>query len=233
MIIPVIDIKDGIAVSAKAGNRDEYMPLKSTIVDSSDPVDVAKAYKKIGFTEFYIADLDGILHAKPNIDLLEEMSGMGRLMVDIGIRSKDDLEILNGINGINAITPIIGTETMQSPDLLENNCILSIDTKNGELLSRTGITIRELIDLIKNGVYEHERIIILDLKRAGMGLGPNFELCDLLARKLTGMKLIYGCGIRGAEDIMALNRANIPDVLVGSMIHSKSLPNDSELLFTL
>ena len=39
-IIPVIDIQGGVAVGAKGGNRDEYMPLESVISDSPDPVEV-------------------------------------------------------------------------------------------------------------------------------------------------------------------------------------------------
>lgn len=57
-IIPVIDLKDKIAVHGKSGNRDEYKPLESVICKSSNPIEVAKAYKERGAKTIYIADLN-------------------------------------------------------------------------------------------------------------------------------------------------------------------------------
>ena len=59
-VIPVIDILDGLVVHAIRGRRQEYQPLKSSLCNSVDPIEVAKAFKTLGFNELYIADLDGI-----------------------------------------------------------------------------------------------------------------------------------------------------------------------------
>src|SRR3990170_7148177 len=83
-IIPVLDILDGVAVHAVRGRRKEYKHLKSALVASPDPLEVAVAFKNLGFNELYVADLDAITDKKPNITLIKRISDETRLrlMVD-------------------------------------------------------------------------------------------------------------------------------------------------------
>ncbi|MEA3254943.1 MAG: HisA/HisF-related TIM barrel protein [Candidatus Altiarchaeota archaeon] len=60
-VIPVIDIKDGKAVEAKACRGDEYQELRSVICESSNPLDVVNVYGRLGFKEVYVADLGGYI----------------------------------------------------------------------------------------------------------------------------------------------------------------------------
>ncbi|HKM59743.1 MAG TPA: HisA/HisF-related TIM barrel protein, partial [Candidatus Bathyarchaeia archaeon] len=59
-VIPVIDILNGIVVHAVRGKRREYQPLQSSICNSIEPLEIAKTFKTLGFSELYIADLDAI-----------------------------------------------------------------------------------------------------------------------------------------------------------------------------
>ena len=60
-IIPVIDIRNGSAVRAVAGERSQYRPLESRLTDSTEPAEVLKALQReFGFTHCYVADLDAI-----------------------------------------------------------------------------------------------------------------------------------------------------------------------------
>ena len=60
-IIPVIDLKGGVAVRARMGERASYAAIDSPLSRSSDPVDVARGYLGIHeFRRIYVADLDGI-----------------------------------------------------------------------------------------------------------------------------------------------------------------------------
>ena len=56
--IPVLDLKDGQAVSGKSGLRDTYQPLQTVFAPSSNPVEIAQGLKLNGADELYIADLD-------------------------------------------------------------------------------------------------------------------------------------------------------------------------------
>ncbi len=85
-IIPVIDIRNGIAVRAVAGDRAFYKPLESRLTTSVEPAEVLKSvHAEFGCRFCYVADLDGIEHRGLNRCTLAEMARTGvALMVDGG-----------------------------------------------------------------------------------------------------------------------------------------------------
>ena len=216
-IIPVIDIRGGVAVGAKGGNRNEYMPLESVISDSPDPVEIAKSYEKNGFREIYIADLDGIIDDNPNIDILKEITYKTtiRAMVDIGIWDAERLRTLSRIK------PIIATETFTSLNLLEipGEFVLSLDTRDGKLICEMNMDLDRFIDIVIRDSGRINEIILLDLARVGMSEGPNIELCRHVLERIPNKNIIYGGGIRNLKDIGSLFQAGISRVLVGRLIH--------------
>jgi len=217
-VIPVIDIKDGVAVSAIRGERDKYMPLKSVICSSANPLDVAMVYESMGFKRIYIADLDGILKNKPNLELLEKIAVETNLevMADIGIASIHDLELLRdtGVEGI------VGTETMSSLEFLDelpDDFILSIDMKDGELLSNLEVSLMDLLNFLRKRTRCGE-VILLDLSLVGTYSGVNIDLCRKVTEKLP-CGIVYGGGVKNVVDIHKLCVSGIKGVLVGSGIH--------------
>ena len=86
-VIPVLDILNGKVVHAVKGRRQDYQPLQSTLCNSTQPLEVAKAFQTIGFSELYIADLDAITKAQANFQVLKDIAdetGL-KLMVDAGV----------------------------------------------------------------------------------------------------------------------------------------------------
>ena len=60
-IVPVLDLKGGVVVHARRGQRAEYAPLQSPLVDGSEPVAVARALCALCRTStLYVADLDAL-----------------------------------------------------------------------------------------------------------------------------------------------------------------------------
>ena len=93
-IIPVIDILDSKAVHAIKGERAKYKPLKSNLINSSDPIEIIKVLKqKFNFREFYIADLDAIIKYSPNLEILSTILKIPEIdvILDPGIKDKEDL----------------------------------------------------------------------------------------------------------------------------------------------
>src|SRR5580700_10039954 len=61
-LIPVLDLMYGQVVRAVGGKRNEYQPLTSELVQSTDPSTVAKALlDATRAKEIYVADLDAIM----------------------------------------------------------------------------------------------------------------------------------------------------------------------------
>ena len=60
-IVPVLDLKGGIVVHARRGQRAEYAPLRSPLVEGCEPVAVARALCAACRTRsLYVADLDAL-----------------------------------------------------------------------------------------------------------------------------------------------------------------------------
>ena len=60
-IVPVLDLKGGIVVHARGGQRAKYAPLRSPLVEGCEPVPVARALCGVCRTsDLYVADLDAL-----------------------------------------------------------------------------------------------------------------------------------------------------------------------------
>lgn len=73
-IIPVIDLKNGIVVHAKKGERKNYQPIKSVLTTKTDIYSVLNGFLQLHtFDTFYIADLNAIMEQGNQYDLIEQV----------------------------------------------------------------------------------------------------------------------------------------------------------------
>ncbi|RLF15344.1 MAG: hypothetical protein DRJ97_04175 [Thermoprotei archaeon] len=223
-IVPVLDIKGGVAVHAFKGKREEYAPLTTWYCPSPNPVEVARFLRDLySLDEVYLADLDAIEGKEPNIDLYRRLRGLGiKVMVDAGVeRLEDALNLSRHVDRV-----VAATETLRSFDELRkiaselgpDRVVASIDVKGGRLLARN-------LDL--SSPLEAARRV------KGAGLGEALLIClddvgtlrgvDLkLTREIleaTGLRLLVGGGVRGLDDLVKLSGIGVQGVLVGTAIH--------------
>jgi len=219
MIIPVLDIKSGIAVSGKSGKRETYKPLKTVFHHSSSPLKIAEALKKAGASEIYIADLDSIGGKGSNLELTKKINRIIPVMLDCGAYNMDS--VCEAIMAADKV--IIATETLQNiDDLYEIVCrvnperiVLSIDFMNDKILSKH---LKLDFTILREHLEELHlpEIILLDVSRVGTEKGINKALVDKFT--LMGASIIYGGGIT-AQDIEKLAERNVNRVLVGNALH--------------
>lgn len=226
MLIPVIDIKDGKAVSGCLGKTKECTEFKSVVCDSSNPLEVAKTYEELGFTEVYIADIDGITEGNPNIEEITEIVEKTHLsvMVDLGIWSPDMVVLMSKVK------PVIAAETFCFLNLLEfpGDVVLCMDTRGGKLISENCGSLSDFIEIIKDSVKIKE-VLLLDLDRLeSTEMGPNFGLCRDVVSKLPNKKIIYGGGIRNIYDVYTLKEIGVDRVLLGAALHTGNIFKDAE-----
>lgn len=223
MIIPVLDISNGIAVSGKSGKRETYKPLQSVFNNSANPLKIAKALKKEGAERMYIADLDAIENKGNNFNIIKEVNNIIPVILDSGAnniyKTKKALEVANKV--------IIATETLEDIDYLfeifekydKERIILSIDIKDNEIFSKhLDISLKELIKKIDE--IKPLEVILLDISRVGTEKGVNHELINQFLKFSTS--LIIGGGITD-EDINELEKLGINKFLVGSVLHKGKL----------
>lgn len=227
-IIPVIDILNGRVVHAVRGRRKEYQPLKSRLCGSTDPLTVAAAFKRLGFSELYIADLDAILGGKANLPTLSgiaEETGL-ELMVDAGVDSLEKAKLLLE-NRVSKI--IIGTETLPAISLVADavrsfgneKVIISLDLMNNQLLSHLdpATHIQPLTLLRRLQEAGVSQVIVLDLARVGSGEGVNMHFVEEALRAFHG-EVFVGGGVRDISDLRALKSAGVAGVLIATALHS-------------
>ena len=226
-VVPVIDVLDGIAVHAIRGEREKYGPLKSVLCKSADPVDVAKAFKNMGFSELYMADLDAILRKRFNPKVLRRIKDETDLaiMVDAGINT---IERARMILEAGASTIVVGTETLRNLHFIEEalkifgaeKVVISIDIVENEILS-----ISESIKTCSPALFAEAlkkmgvaKVIILDLKRVGSEQGPNLALVKEVVER-TNFEVLAGGGIRNVADLEALREIGVSKALVATALH--------------
>jgi phosphoribosylformimino-5-aminoimidazole carboxamide ribotide isomerase len=209
-IIPVIDLMNGLAVSGKSGNRKKYVPIKSVLCDSSNPLDVIAKYKENGAKKVYIADLNSIMSTGNNFETVKNLDIFK--IVDFGVTDKKDLE--NVKKYVNMT--ILGTETLNDISILkEENIILSLDFKDGKLLNYN-------LEEILSEIDKKTPLIILDISSVGTQKGINVELIKDILKK-TDNPIYIGGGIKSEDDLKISKELGISGVLIGTTIHNGKL----------
>ena len=91
-IIPVIDLKGGAVVRARAGERAHYAPIETPLAPTSRPRDVVAGFLALHpFRKLYIADLDAITGAGDHSIVVAELEDAFpdiEFWVDSGIRDR-------------------------------------------------------------------------------------------------------------------------------------------------
>ncbi len=232
-VLPVLDLLHGIVVRGVAGNRDEYRPVESCLVTTSDAVAVARAFRdKLGLNELYVADLDAILHDKPNISTYRALADETfNIMIDAGVRDLEQAKIIFD-SGAKAV--IAGLETLPGPRHLRQLCahagpertIFSLDMQMGQPLGelsgwRSADPFEIAVEAIDVGL---EQIIILDLAQVGVAAGlSTTTLCQRLTEAYPHVRIITGGGVRGTDDLHALQSLGVHGALVASALHNGTI----------
>jgi phosphoribosylformimino-5-aminoimidazole carboxamide ribotide isomerase len=227
MIIPVLDLKDKVAVSGKSGKRDTYLPLKTVFHKSAEPVEIAHKLLDYGFKRVYIADLDSIGCTGSNLELVSKINQLLPVMLDCGANNLSS--VMEALNYAQEV--IIGTETLRSlTDLSQifrsldhTRIILSVDVKDGEILSKAAsMSFEDLINWISK--FEPKETILLDISRVGTFNGINKDL--ILKFNELKTSLIVGGGLQGTE-LPLIYDMGVNKILVGSALHNGEIKLDS------
>jgi phosphoribosylformimino-5-aminoimidazole carboxamide ribotide isomerase len=221
-IVPVVDLKGGIVVHARHGQRDAYGPLRSPLVEGCEPVAVAQALCDAAHTDtLYVADLDAIAGAPADVETIASLSAVAELWVDAGATTRDRAVALAQAG---AARNVVGTESLVPGALDETEgppWVLSVDLRDGRLISpRPELAGREAAAAAPLatalGVGE---VLVIDLARVGSGSGPPLDAVGALAAALPGVAIYAGGGVRDDDDLRALEAAGATGALVATSLH--------------
>ena len=225
-IVPVLDLKGGVVVHARRGQRDEYAPLRSPLVDGSEPVTVAAALcARCRTSTLYVADLDALAGEPADVATLSALTKVADPWVDAGATTPERAAELARAG---VARNVIGTESLAAGVPAEDfgkdagpRTVLSMDLRDGKLISpRPELAGREAVAAAPLatalGVRE---VLVIDLLRVGSGSGPPLHAVEQLADVLPGVAIYAGGGVRHDEDLRALESAGASGALVATALH--------------
>ena len=218
--IPVIDLKQHLAVSGKSGMRDTYRPLRTVFTSSANPVEIAQGLKLNGADEMYIADLDLIESNGHNINDIKMVNTILPVIFDGGVKNCESFEFFLDY----AYKIIIPTETLESIEEMEKifekypkeRIVISVVVKNNELFAKNlELDLLEFKEILKR--LDPNEIILLDVTGVGTEKGYNKEILDMFEDMKD--KLIVAGGLN-KESLGELESLGIKKVLIGTSLHS-------------
>jgi phosphoribosylformimino-5-aminoimidazole carboxamide ribotide isomerase len=224
-IVPVLDLKGGIVVHARRGQRAAYAPLRSPLVSGCAPSAVARALCALCRTSnLYVADLDALGGHPVDVATLTALAAVAEPWVDAGATTPERAAALARAG---VARNVLGTESLGSgaPDETAvagaAQRVLSVDLRDGRLICpRPELAGREpaaAAPLARElGVRE---VLVIDLGRVGTGSGPPVEAVAKLADALPGVAIYAGGGVRGEHDLRALEAAGATGALVATALH--------------
>ncbi|MDJ0449990.1 HisA/HisF-related TIM barrel protein [Methylocystis sp. JR02] len=220
-VIPVIDIRNGVAVRAVAGRRSEYQPLQTPLAQTSAPLDVARGLASLHpFRTFYIADLDAIEGRNDNYPLITRIAGAfpdARFWVDAGIERRADAERWFAQHNVDIV---IGSESLKDAGELRavrNNArfALSLDFSAQGFLGDA--------EILRDADLWPAEVIVMTLARVGAGQGPDLGRLNEILSRAKGKNISAAGGARGIDDLVALKEAGAAGALVATALHDGRL----------
>jgi len=232
-IVPVMDLKGGVAVHAVRGERHAYAPVRSVLSDSADPVALARGFReRLGSDACYVADLDAIAGTGDHGPVVRAIAELGlSVWLDAGASTADGAR---RAVSYGAARVIVGTETLRdvrdlraiATAVRETNrggdCILSLDHREGRILGGSpAVAGADATELAAEAWAAGLRaFIVLDLARVGARAGPETEPARRLRARLPDAEIVLGGGVRGRDDLRALAAAGYQAALVGTALHT-------------
>jgi phosphoribosylformimino-5-aminoimidazole carboxamide ribotide isomerase len=225
IVIPAIDLKNGLCVRLMQGRKSEMT------VYNENAVEVAKEFASAGAQMIHVVDLDGAFNERdsPNRAVVRRIVDAVEAPVEFGggVRSLEDVQQLCDA-GVARV--VLGTLAAESPDSLKDfvnrfssKICVGIDARDGRVMSRgwEAATPVMAIDLARS-VAERgvERIIYTDIARDGTLGGPNVEQ-TLAVVRAGNVRVTASGGVSSLGDIKRLRDTREP--LLDSVIVGKAL----------
>lgn len=223
LILPAIDIKDGLCVRLYQGDYGKVTTY------GADPVAVALRWQNAGASWLHMVDLDGAVQGKPvNVELIARIRKETRLHIQVGGGMRS-LQHIAQILDLGVDRVILGTVALTDRVLLEEalarwgeRIVVGLDARNG-LIAIAGWHKTSKIqattlatELSELGV---QRFVYTDIARDGALTGPNLPAL-IEMQKATTRPLIASGGVSSLGDLRALAELKVEGAIVGKAIYT-------------
>jgi len=229
LIIPAVDLKQGLCVRLREGKAD------AVTVFSEDPVAMGRQWAAQGAERLHVVDLDGAFEKGPrHFQVVEKIVAGLAIPVQVGGGLRD-LDTIERYLRLGVAQVILGTVALKKPKIAAEACrifpdriIIGIDARDNRVAVEgwTEVTDSDPVDLGKRfedwGV---KAVIFTDIRRDGTRRGPSVRSTQRLARALT-IPVIAAGGVATLADVQKMARLEkdgVVGLITGRAIYSGSL----------
>lgn len=226
-IIPVIDLKDGLVVHARQGDRDRYRPIRSALCGSAEIEHVLEAFLQVyPFDTFYLADLNAIGNDGNQDQVIDKLARDypdNTFWIDRGFRSADLTYSLPKHR-----VPVVGSESMGAQEVESltkhrERAILSLDFAGSGPIGHQS--------LFDTPNIWPDTVIIMTLAQVGSVSGPNLTLLNHYCQNYPNTRFVAAGGVRNSKDLLDLQQIGIQRVLVASALHARTIGRQEIIAF--
>ena len=222
-VVPVLDLKHGLVVRARMGDRAAYAPIETPLAPSPEPLAVAEGLLGLHpFARLYLADLDGIEGRGRNDAVVAALAARFpavELWVDNGIADPTDARAFLRAHRARLV---IGSESQSDatlPRALGAGAVLSIDFRGETFVGPPALR--------DDPATWADDVIAMTLARVGSNAGPDFERLAALRALSPTTRLWAAGGVRGLDDLSRLAAEGVAGALVATALHDGRLDRDA------
>ena len=221
-IVPVIDLKGGVVVRARGGERARYRPIETPLSPTAEPLDIVAGLLSLyPFKSLYIADLDAILGEGGNGATLRRIAEQFPAVtpwIDNGCCEPVGAQAM--LAEFPTASLVLGSESQQDCTLLQAlsahpRVVLSLDFRGETFLGPPA--------LLERPELWPARIILMSLAKVGRGAGPDFQRLDAMRGRAASHQFFLAGGLRGRDALRAMAESGAAGILVASALHDGRL----------
>ncbi len=223
IVIPALDLRAGLCTQAAAPG------VTGGGFHTSQPLDVAQAWERLGFHRLHVMDLDaGAAKPRPRDAVRDLLTGVP-LLIQVGgaIRSGDQVDELVSDG---AALVVLGPRALAEPDWLEGTAssfperlIVATRVRGRFLDPSGGAGTRTIVDLIED---------LSSLPLGGLLISPEYRTDGIASEDLPAIEdaaeaserpLLVAGGVRSVQDLRALADRGVAGVIVGTALYTGQL----------
>lgn len=222
---PALDLLGGRAVQLEGGDPDRVVATRE------DPLAVAEEFRSAGADGLHVVDLDRALDRGDNLDVVRRLVEEHDVAFQVagGLRTHRAVgELLDA----GADRAVVGTRAIQDfawynrvVDDHPDRIVLALDVRGGRVVTE-GWTEESDLTLARAAAILHRpdlaAVLCTDVDREGGGEGADPDAFRPLVER-SGVPVVASGGIARLDDLDALAKAGVAEVVVGSALYTGTL----------
>jgi len=223
--LPAVDLREGACVQLVGGAYDQER------IRLSDPIQVARNWRAMGFRRLHVIDLDAATGRSSNAQVVQALLAEKSLEVQVGGGVRTDEQISQLLSS-GASWCIVGTRALEEPAWLRSaaerhpgRLIVAADVRGRNVVTRgwQRVLPEDVLGVVKAlSPLPLAAILVTAVHREGQMEGTDLALMGEVA-KASALPIYASGGISTADELRALARTGVAAAVLGMALYTGAL----------